>query len=70
MNRVRFATWNGFVWRGGRVVKERVTALEALRLDRAEIVLGSAWTSRFVRDDEAVEPGRFGLGGRGDVLLR
>ena len=32
---------NGIVWRGGRVVKERLIALEALRLTRAEIILGS-----------------------------
>ena len=61
---------NGFVWREGRVVKERVTAWDALRLARAEIVCGSAWTSRFVRDPEADEPGRFGLGEREGLLLR
>ena len=61
---------DGFVWSGDRVVKGRVTALETFRSGRAEFVLGSAWTSRFVRDHEAVEPGRFRLGDRGDVLSR
>ena len=61
---------NGFDWREGRVVKERLTALDALRLARAEIAGGSAWTSRFVRDHEAVEPGRFRPGDRGGFLLR
>ena len=31
---------NGFVWREGRVVKERVTAWDALRLARAESFAG------------------------------
>ena len=61
---------NGFDRRDGRVVKERVTALEALRSARAGIVLGSAWTSRFVRDHDAIEPGKFRLGDRRDILLR
>ena len=51
---------NGFVWREGRVVKERVTAWDALRMARAEIVGGWAWTSRFVRDHEAVGAGEIG----------
>ena len=61
---------NGFDWREGRVVKERVTALDALRLARSEIAGGSVWTSRFVRDHEAVEAGRFGLGDREGFLFR
>ena len=61
---------NGFDWREGRVVKERVTALKTLRLARAEIVGGSAWTSRFVRDHETVGAERFGIGDRKDVLSR
>ena len=61
---------NGFDWREGRVVKERVTALDALRLARAEIACGSVWTSRFVRDHKIVGPGRFGLGDREGFLLR
>ena len=61
---------NGFDWRNGQVVKERVSTLEAIRLARGEIVLGSAWTSRFVRDHKAVGTGRFRLGDRGDFLSR
>ena len=61
---------NGFVWRDGRLVKERVTAWDGLRLARAAIICGSTWTSRFVRDHKAVEAGRFGLGDRGGLLLR
>ncbi len=70
MNRGRFTPRDGFVWRDSRIVNERVSALETLRLGRAEIADGSVWTSRVIRDDEAVEPARFGLGERGDVLLR
>ena len=66
MNRVE----NGFDRRDGRVVKERIPALEAPRLARVEIVLGSECTSRFVRDREGVGAGRFRLGDRKGVLSR
>ena len=76
MKRPRSASSNGtkakigFDWRNGRVVKERVSALETIRWARHEVALPAAWTSRFVRDHEAVEPGSFGLGDREGFLLR